>query len=147
MKKELSEQKEMTRQKLTDAPSNVECAQACYGASVSDQVDQLMEMSLFHFLVSLGLEAFEKALLEVTGLQPCLRDFALYVRREDLQMLLQPPHCMKMPQFRKLWAAIESLPSLPQSYCCQMPCSLTSSSFQSSKAPDEDMSDDRPGGV
>mmetsp|Transcript_74567 Transcript_74567/g.235622 ORF Transcript_74567/g.235622 Transcript_74567/m.235622 type:complete len:725 (+) Transcript_74567:120-2294(+) len=66
-------------------------------------------MSLRDWLQSLGLEAFEGALLEVTGLQPRLEDFTLYVEEEDLAELLQPAHGMRRPQLRKLWAALQAL--------------------------------------
>eukprot|EP00931_Biecheleriopsis_adriatica_P056022 TRINITY_DN33207_c0_g1_i1.p1 TRINITY_DN33207_c0_g1~~TRINITY_DN33207_c0_g1_i1.p1 ORF type:complete len:471 (+),score=89.33 TRINITY_DN33207_c0_g1_i1:101-1414(+) len=41
-------------------------------------------------------------MLEVTGLQPCLKDFSEFVEEADLAPLLEPPYGMKRPQMRKL---------------------------------------------
>lgn len=71
-------------------------------------------MSLREFLESIGLAAFEEALLEVTGLTPTLHDFALYVEEDDLAEILQPPHSMRRPQLRKLWGSLQAVKAKQQ---------------------------------
>lgn len=61
------------------------------------------------FLRCLGLEGFEAALLEVTGLAPSLPEHVLHVEEKDLQLLQDPRFGMKPPQTKKLWASLREM--------------------------------------
>eukprot|EP00931_Biecheleriopsis_adriatica_P029206 TRINITY_DN17372_c0_g1_i1.p1 TRINITY_DN17372_c0_g1~~TRINITY_DN17372_c0_g1_i1.p1 ORF type:complete len:489 (+),score=82.85 TRINITY_DN17372_c0_g1_i1:33-1469(+) len=66
-------------------------------------VSDVVSKEFRDFLRAHKLDDFESAILEVTGLQPCLKDFVECVDEADLAPLLEPPHDMKRPLVRKFW--------------------------------------------